>query len=227
MAFKLIVDRHDHSRPNIVPVYDRSNLIKSAIETLKHTLLEESLIVALVCIVFLLHIRSALVAILMLPVGILMAFGAMRLLGLGANIMSLGGIAIAIGAMIDGAIVMWRALRSFPRRPSKARFPPKCDVPAAIRNVRFTVDSSRPQCVDSRRRSNVSNAQIAAIARRATELARGRLRQRLAFQSICTLGSTEGLRSKSTKPPHPGTENLISSAEQKVPSLADQARGHG
>ncbi|WP_413989761.1 efflux RND transporter permease subunit [Labrys okinawensis] len=90
----------------IVPVYDRSNLILSAIETLKHTLLEESVIVAIVCIVFLLHIRSALVAILMLPVGILMAFGAMRLLGLGANIMSLGGIAIAIGAMIDGAIVM-------------------------------------------------------------------------------------------------------------------------
>ena len=90
----------------IVPVYDRSGLIDSAIETLKHTLLEESAIVALVCIVFLLHIRSALVAILMLPVGILMAFGAMRLLGLGANIMSLGGIAIAIGAMIDGAIVM-------------------------------------------------------------------------------------------------------------------------
>jgi len=90
----------------IVPVYDRSNLILSAIETLKHTLLEESAIVALVCIIFLLHIRSALVAILMLPVGVLMAFGAMRLLGLGANIMSLGGIAIAIGAMIDGAIVM-------------------------------------------------------------------------------------------------------------------------
>jgi len=90
----------------IIPVYDRSNLIMSAIETLKHTLLEESIIVAIVCIVFLLHIRSALVAILMLPVGILMAFGAMRLLGLGANIMSLGGIAIAIGAMIDGAIVM-------------------------------------------------------------------------------------------------------------------------
>ncbi len=90
----------------IVPVYDRSNLIDSAIETLKHTLFEESVVVALVCIVFLLHIRSALVAILMLPVGILMAFGAMRLMGLGANIMSLGGIAIAIGAMIDGAIVM-------------------------------------------------------------------------------------------------------------------------
>ena len=90
----------------VVPVYDRSNLIESAIETLKHTLLEESVVVALVCIVFLLHVRSALVAILMLPVGILMAFGAMRLMGLGANIMSLGGIAIAIGAMIDGAIVM-------------------------------------------------------------------------------------------------------------------------
>ncbi|MBJ7535770.1 efflux RND transporter permease subunit [Rhodomicrobium vannielii ATCC 17100] len=91
---------------DIVPVYDRSNLIYSAIDTLKSTLLEESAIVALVCIVFLLHIRSALVAILMLPVGILLAFAAMRWLGLGANIMSLGGIAIAIGAMIDGAIVM-------------------------------------------------------------------------------------------------------------------------
>ncbi len=94
------------SSVEIVAVYDRSNLIKAAIETLKHTLLEESLIVALVCIVFLLHFRSALVAIVMLPVGILMAFGAMKLLGLGANIMSLGGIAIAIGAMIDAAIVM-------------------------------------------------------------------------------------------------------------------------
>ncbi|MBI5261499.1 MAG: efflux RND transporter permease subunit [Bradyrhizobium sp.] len=90
----------------IVPVYDRSNLINAAIETLKRTLLEESIIVALVCIVFLLHFRSALVAILMLPVGVLMAFGAMKLLGLGSNIMSLGGIAIAIGAMIDAAIVM-------------------------------------------------------------------------------------------------------------------------
>ena len=91
---------------DIIPVYDRSNLIYAAIDTLKSTLIEESAIVALVCIIFLLHIRSALVAILMLPVGILMAFAAMRWLGLGANIMSLGGIAIAIGAMIDGAIVM-------------------------------------------------------------------------------------------------------------------------
>jgi len=90
----------------IVPVYDRSELIKAAIETLKRTLLEESAIVALVCVIFLLHLRSALVAILMLPVGILMAFAAMKYIGLGSNIMSLGGIAIAVGAMIDAAIVM-------------------------------------------------------------------------------------------------------------------------
>lgn len=94
------------SGAEIVPVYDRSQLIERAIATLKGTLIEESLIVALVCVVFLLHLRSALVAILMLPVGILMAFAAMRALGLGSNIMSLGGIAIAVGAMIDAAIVM-------------------------------------------------------------------------------------------------------------------------
>jgi Cu(I)/Ag(I) efflux system membrane protein CusA/SilA len=90
----------------IQTVYDRSALIRAAIENLQHTLLEEGLIVALVCIMFLLHVRSALVAILMLPVGVLMAFAAMRALGLGSNIMSLGGIAIAIGAMVDAAIVM-------------------------------------------------------------------------------------------------------------------------
>ena len=90
----------------IVPVYDRSNLILSAIKTLKTTLLEESLVVAAVTILFLLHMRSALVAIVMLPVGLLIAFTAMKTLGIGANIMSLGGIAIAIGAMIDAAIVM-------------------------------------------------------------------------------------------------------------------------
>src|SRR5712671_6440377 len=87
-------------------VYDRSNLIYAAIDTLRRTLIEESAIVALVCIIFLLHVRSALVAILMLPVGVLMAFAAMKALGLGSNIMSLGGIAIAIGAMVDAAIVM-------------------------------------------------------------------------------------------------------------------------
>ena len=91
---------------HIESVYDRSELILRAIDNLKVTLLEESTIVALVCVVFLLHVRSALVAIVMLPVGVLIAFIAMRALGMNSNIMSLGGIAIAIGAMIDAAIVM-------------------------------------------------------------------------------------------------------------------------
>ena len=90
----------------IETVYDRSELIHRAIDTLKTTLIEESIVVAAVCIVFLLHVRSALVAIITLPVGVLMAFIAMHALGLGSNIMSLGGIAIAVGAMIDAAIVM-------------------------------------------------------------------------------------------------------------------------
>ncbi|MFL5091539.1 MAG: efflux RND transporter permease subunit [Xanthobacteraceae bacterium] len=90
----------------IEPVYDRSDLIYRAIDTLKRTLIEESLIVALVCVLFLLHIRSALVAIITLPLGLLIAYLCMYLLGLSSNIMSLGGIAIAIGAMVDAAIVM-------------------------------------------------------------------------------------------------------------------------
>ncbi len=90
----------------IIPVYDRSDLIYRAIDTLKRTLIEESLIVALVCIVFLLHVRSALVAIITLPLGVLIAYIFMHALGLSSNIMSLGGIAIAIGAMVDAAIVM-------------------------------------------------------------------------------------------------------------------------
>src|SRR6266704_1094347 len=90
----------------IMPVYDRSELIYRAIDTLKHTLLEESIIGALVCMIFLLHVRSALVAIIMLPVGVLIAFMIMHALGISSNIMSLGGIAIAIGAMVDAAIVM-------------------------------------------------------------------------------------------------------------------------
>ncbi|HET9984856.1 MAG TPA: efflux RND transporter permease subunit [Longimicrobiales bacterium] len=91
---------------HIHAVYDRSDLIHRAIGTLRGKLLEESLVVALVCLVFLFHARSALVAILTLPLGILGAFVAMRALGVGADIMSLGGIAIAIGAMVDAAIVM-------------------------------------------------------------------------------------------------------------------------
>jgi Cu(I)/Ag(I) efflux system membrane protein CusA/SilA len=90
----------------IEAVYDRSDLIHRAIDTLKRTLLEESLIVAAVCVIFLMHMRSALVAILMLPVGVLISFIAMHLLGMNSNLMSLGGIAIAIGAMVDAAIVM-------------------------------------------------------------------------------------------------------------------------
>jgi len=91
---------------SIVPVYDRGSLIERAIENLKGKLLEECLVVSAVCILFLLHFRSALVAIATLPIGILMAFIIMKLQGITANIMSLGGIAIAIGAMVDGAIVM-------------------------------------------------------------------------------------------------------------------------
>ncbi len=91
---------------SIQSVYDRSDLIHRAIQNLRSTLIEESVIVALVCVVFLMHARSALVAIIMLPIGVLMAFIAMGLLGLNSNLMSLGGIAIAIGAMIDAAIVM-------------------------------------------------------------------------------------------------------------------------
>jgi Cu(I)/Ag(I) efflux system membrane protein CusA/SilA len=91
---------------SIEAVYDRSDLILRAIDTLKRTLIEESVIVALVCIIFLLHARSALVAIITLPLGVLIAYICMWLLGLSSNIMSLGGIAIAIGAMVDAAIVM-------------------------------------------------------------------------------------------------------------------------
>ncbi|MGQ3054436.1 MAG: efflux RND transporter permease subunit [Roseateles sp.] len=90
----------------IVPVYDRSNLIERAVDNLTGKLLEEFIVVALVCLAFLFHLRSALVAIVSLPLGVLMAFIVMQQQGINANIMSLGGIAIAIGAMVDAAIVM-------------------------------------------------------------------------------------------------------------------------
>ncbi len=90
----------------IVPVYDRGDLIERAVDNLKEKLIEESIVVSIICILFLLHARSALVAIFTLPLGILMAFIVMHWQGINANIMSLGGIAIAIGAMVDGAIVM-------------------------------------------------------------------------------------------------------------------------
>jgi Cu(I)/Ag(I) efflux system membrane protein CusA/SilA len=90
----------------IVPVYDRSSLIERAIENLGFKLLEEFAVVAVVCLIFLFHLRSALVAIISLPLGILAAFIVMHYQGVNANIMSLGGIAIAIGAMVDAAVVM-------------------------------------------------------------------------------------------------------------------------
>ena len=90
----------------IVETYDRSSLIQRAVDTLNGKLIEEFIVVALVCAVFLFHLRSALVIILSLPVGILIAFAIMERMGINANIMSLGGIAIAIGAMVDAAIVM-------------------------------------------------------------------------------------------------------------------------
>nr|MBA3625641.1 efflux RND transporter permease subunit [Methylibium sp.] len=90
----------------IVPTYDRSSLIERAVENLSHKLIEEFIVVALVCVVFLFHLRSAFVAIVSLPLGILISFIVMQYQGINANVMSLGGIAIAIGAMVDAAVVM-------------------------------------------------------------------------------------------------------------------------
>ena len=108
-AIKIKLDELKQGLPagiEIVPVYDRTALIGRAVDNLKNKLMEEFIVVALVCMVFLFHIRSSLVVIISLPVGILAAFIVMYVQGINANIMSLGGIAIAIGAMIDGAIVM-------------------------------------------------------------------------------------------------------------------------
>ncbi len=108
-AVKDRLEQIQHGLPpgvRIRTVYDRSDLIHRAVSTLTEKLIEESIIVALVVILFLLHVRSALVVIVTLPLGILISFLAMRAIGVSANIMSLGGIAIAIGAMVDGAIVM-------------------------------------------------------------------------------------------------------------------------
>lgn len=91
---------------NIVPVYDRSTLIDNSVDTLSNKLVEELLVVGFVCAIFLFHLRSSMVALISLPIGILTAFIVMKIQGLNANIMSLGGIAIAIGAMVDGAIVV-------------------------------------------------------------------------------------------------------------------------
>jgi len=116
----------------IESVYDRSDLIHRAIETLKRTLIEESLIVALVCAVFLLHVRSALIAVITLPLGVLIAYICMHLLGLSSNIMSLGGIAIAIGAMVDAAIVMIENAHKHLERAEPGRSRAEVVIEAAI-----------------------------------------------------------------------------------------------
>ena len=116
----------------IETVYDRSDLIYSAIDTLRVTLIEESLIVALVCIVFLLHARSAFVAIITLPLGVLIAYICMWALGLSSNIMSLGGIAIAIGAMVDAAIVMIENAHKHLERAPKGKSRTEILIDAAV-----------------------------------------------------------------------------------------------
>jgi Cu(I)/Ag(I) efflux system membrane protein CusA/SilA len=115
----------------VVTTYDRTDLIVRAVDNLREKLIEEGLIVALVCVVFLFHVRSALVAILALPVALLASFLTMYLLGIDSNLMSLGGIAIAIGAMVDAAIVMienaHKRLESWAELPESER-PPRARV---------------------------------------------------------------------------------------------------
>ena len=108
-AVKAKLDELKHSLPpgvEVVPTYDRAQLIDAAVENLWGKLLEEFIVVALVCVLFLGHLRSALVAVITLPLGVLAAFVVMHVQGVSANLMSLGGIAIAIGAMVDAAVVM-------------------------------------------------------------------------------------------------------------------------
>src|SRR2546428_9055423 len=108
-AVKAKIEKLKPSLPpgvEIVPVYDRSSLIKRAVANLQQKLIEEFIVVALVCMLFLFHLRSAFVAIVSLPLGVLIAFIVMYYQGVNANIMSLGGIAIAIGAMVDAAVGM-------------------------------------------------------------------------------------------------------------------------
>ncbi|MBI5889095.1 MAG: efflux RND transporter permease subunit [Nitrosomonadales bacterium] len=129
---------------SIRAVYDRSELIQRAIDTLKRTLFEEGLIVALVCMVFLMHARSALVAIIMLPIGVLIAFIAMRFLNLNSNIMSLGGIAIAIGAMVDAAIVMIENAHKHLERLEHATSSPRPLVGEGLGERGISLSTSNP-----------------------------------------------------------------------------------
>src|SRR5437016_4128633 len=125
----------------LVTTYDRSQLIRRSISTLREKLIEESIVVALVCLIFLWHIRSALVAIITLPIAIVLSFLPMHWLGLTSNIMSLGGIAIAIGAMVDAAIIMVENAHKFLEhfREEKGREPTNAErievVVAAAQSV--------------------------------------------------------------------------------------------
>ncbi len=132
----------------IVTGYDRSELILKAIDNLKEKLIEESVVVSLVCIVFLFHFRSALVAILTLPIAILMSFIPMTALGISSNIMSLGGIAIAIGAMVDAAIVMIENAHKWLERWNHARQKRDQQGEAALTEVeREIADLSRNEII--------------------------------------------------------------------------------
>ncbi len=144
-AVKLKLEQLERSLPagvEIVPTYDRAQLIDAAVSNLWSKLFEEFLVVALVCVLFLGHLRSALVAVISLPLGVLVAFIALHLQGVTANLMSLGGIAIAIGAMVDAAVVMienahkhlehWRDAHDGAEPPGKTRWSLVADATAEV-----------------------------------------------------------------------------------------------
>ena len=136
-----------------MPTYDRSELIKRSIATLREKLIEESIVVALVCLVFLWHIRSALVAIITLPIAILLSFLPMSALQLTSNIMSLGGIAIAIGAMVDAAIIMVENAHKYLEhfREENGRDPTRPErVEVIIAAARASAGRSSSRCWSSR-----------------------------------------------------------------------------
>jgi Cu(I)/Ag(I) efflux system membrane protein CusA/SilA len=138
----------------LVTTYDRSQLIKRSIATLREKLIEESIVVALVCLVFLWHIRSALVAIFTLPIAIILSFLPMYRLGVTSNIMSLGGIAIAIGAMVDAAIIMVENAHKSLERWSVE---PESDDPA-VRSHALTSSSPPPKALAARCSSRCSSS---------------------------------------------------------------------
>lgn len=147
----------------IVPTYDRSGLIDRAVENLSHKLLEEFAVVALVCLIFLFHLRSAFVAIVSLPLGVLAAFIVMHQQGINANIMSLGGIAIAIGAMVDAAIVMIENAHKHLERRN-----PSPTLPLSGEGVRDEARSSSSP--DKGRPGGVSSTHWDTIAEAASEV---------------------------------------------------------